>query len=154
MLLINETQIPKIEAACKSVELFLNEYLGIIKQEPYFTHTKMSPTDVYYRIKLGLAQEPSFTIRLYRSRLPWSKAIAYTTKDSRIIFLNSRMLDFRDKADYANTICHEMIHSSVLGGFTHGSNNPRGKERSVNYRVGQIVEDFTRRTAYHDPSTL
>ena len=144
-MFINETQIPKIQQACDRADIFLNDYLSIIKQETHFTHTKLTVNQVYDSIKVGLDLKPRLVVRLYRSRLPWSKAIGYTTKGSSIIFLNSRMIDSRSTHDYVNTLVHEALHTTILGGFSHGSNNPRGKEQSVNYRIGQLAEEFSQR---------
>lgn len=141
---INETQLTKIQRACDLADIFLHDFLGIIKQESHFTYTNMTVNQVYTTIKEGLDRKPRFKVRLYTSKWPWSKAIGYTTKGSSTIFLNSRMLDSRTVYDYVNTLTHESLHLKELGGFSHGSNSPRGKEQSVPYRIGQLAEEFSK----------
>jgi hypothetical protein len=76
-----------------------------------------------------------------------SKMIARTSEGSgSITFNTARMPDF-GVAYYAGTIVHELAH---LVGYHHSGNRPtRANQRSVPYRVGELV----RRLAEADPTT-
>ncbi len=79
-------------------------------------------------------------LRVYKSKNPWSKAIATTYgNDKEFFYLNTRK-NPRDYGSMVNTSLHEAGH---LKGFSHGDNSSVGKENSVNYKVGSIAQEVS-----------
>ena len=79
-------------------------------------------------------------LRTYKTKNPWSSAIATTYSDDREFFyLNSRK-NPRKYDSMVNTSIHECGH---LKGFSHGDNRSAGKENSVNYKVGSIAQEIS-----------
>ena len=137
----DKTGNDKINKAMGIAEDFLWNHLSVIKKEDHFTYTNQTVKQVYETIKSHLAKETYIEVDLYKSKWPWSKAIAYTTKGSSKLFINSRHIPDRSVEDYVNTLTHEFLH---LCGYSHGSNNPKGKEQSIPYRIGQLAENYAR----------
>lgn len=128
----------KLKKASDLANDFLWNHLSVIKKEPYFSHTKLTSKQVYDQIKAHLEKGQAIEVRLYKPFWWRSKAIAYT-KGKNVIFINQYKLNERSATEYANTLVHEYLH---IVGFGHGNNNPKGKEQSVPYRVGQLAEDY------------
>jgi hypothetical protein len=100
-----------------------------------FTHTTMSPEQVSAAV-LGFK---SSGVRTYRTKNPMSKAIATTyASDRENLYLNTRK-NPRPLPSMVNTLCHEASH---LNGFSHGDNNPKGKELSVPYYLGSLCQKY------------
>jgi len=75
-------------------------------------------------------------ITTYKSKNPFSKAIATTyANDKTSIYLNTRR-NPRAMKDMVNTSLHESLH---IAGYSHGDNSSIGKENTVNYKVGEIA---------------
>lgn len=72
-------------------------------------------------------------VKLYKSKWPWSKAIAYTIGNS--IYLNTRK-NPRELKSMLNTLIHEAAHCAD---YSHGNNSSVGKENTVPYKVGSLV---------------
>lgn len=100
-----------------------------------FTHTTMTPAQVSAAVE-------SFKVagvRTYRTKNPFSAAIATTyASDRENLYLNTRK-NPRSLGQMVNTLCHESSH---LNGFSHGDNNPKGKELSVPYFLGDLCEKY------------
>lgn len=100
-----------------------------------FTHTTMTPAQVSAAVE-------SFKVagvRTYRTKNPFSAAIATTyASDRENLYLNTRK-NPRDIPSMVNTLFHESSH---LNGFGHGDNNPKGKELSVPYYFGAIGQKY------------
>lgn len=79
-------------------------------------------------------------IRTYRSKWPWSKAVAttWTNEKEPNIYLNTRRHP-RSVPSMVNTVVHECLHKH---GYSHGNNNPTGKENTVNFKAGKIAENY------------
>jgi len=72
----------------------------------------------------------------------WTKAIAYT--GGKDIYINARKRG-RPVEKIINTIVHETVHivdNNVDNRFGHGSNNPKGKEKTAPYLIGRLAQDF------------
>ena len=83
----------------------------------------------------------SKTITTYRTKNPFSKAIATTySTDKENMYLNTRK-NPREYKFMINTVVHEFLH---LVGYSHNDNNPIGKENSVNYYVGSLAEKYSK----------
>ncbi len=81
------------------------------------------------------------TITTYRTKNPFSKAIATTyNTDKENMYLNTRK-NPREYKFMVNTVVHEFLH---LVGYSHNGNNPVGKEKSVNYYVGSLAEKHSK----------
>lgn len=90
------------------------------------------------RVVLDLLTAKGISISTYKTRNPWSKAIAYTYAGNDTIYFNLRN-NPRDFKEMINTVMHETTH---IVGYGHGSNSPVGKEKSVPYWVGSIAEKY------------
>lgn len=77
-------------------------------------------------------------ISTYRTKWPWSKAIAmaWTNEKEPIVYFNTRK-NPRKMDSMINTAVHECLHKH---GYSHGSNSPAGKEKTVPYWVGEIAQ--------------
>lgn len=102
-----------------------------------FDYSKRSGIDV---IK-DLSESRSFVISTYRTKSPWSKAIATTYGSPKVVYFNTRK-NPRDVPSMVNTIIHEWTH---VVGYGHGDNSSKGKGRSVPYQVGSIAEKYSGR---------
>jgi hypothetical protein len=81
------------------------------------------------------------TITTYRSKNPFSKAIATTYgSDKQNMYLNTRANPRKPKY-MINTVIHEKLH---LNGYSHGSNSNVGKENTVNYYTGSLGEKYAK----------
>jgi hypothetical protein len=75
-------------------------------------------------------------IRSYKTRNPWSKVNATTYKSNDVdLYLNMRKK--RTLAQWVGTTHHECSHNY---GYSHGDNNPKGKQNSVPYWLGALAE--------------
>jgi hypothetical protein len=77
-----------------------------------------------------------FRLMAYRTTLPTSKAVAYTTEATENIYLNTRVLLSRDQCSICGTFIHEYLHNL---GFSHPVKS-RWTD-SVPYMVGDIASD-------------
>ena len=82
-----------------------------------------------------LKKEKTVFVDTYKSKNPWSKAIAYTS--GQFVYLNARK-NPRDIAEMVNTLLHERCH---VVGYSHVNNSSAGKENSVPYKIGSIAEE-------------
>lgn len=115
------------------------EFYERIRGCPRFERTEVSPRQVADVMERCTAR---VTVQLYKSRWPWSKALAY--EDARfpnLIFLNTRKLN-RSVASIVGTIIHESVHAadtlSPLD-FGHGDNAAAGKENTAPYWIGNLA---------------
>jgi len=82
-----------------------------------------------------MLQTESF-ISTYKTKNAFSSAIATTYKNDNTLYLNTRK-NPRPMPQMVNTVCHEHSH---VAGFSHGDNNPKGKEKTVPYYIGDLCE--------------
>jgi hypothetical protein len=81
------------------------------------------------------------TITTYKTKNPWSSAMATTySADKDNMYLNTRK-NPREYKFMVNTVCHEKLH---LNGYSHGNNSSVGKENTVNYFVGSLCEKHSK----------
>lgn len=113
----------KNEAFLKDVEAF-----------PKYDFTTMTSKEVADTLRNFKA----VTVSTYRTKNPWSAAIATTWANDPTVYLNTRK-NPRPMPEMLNTAFHEGLH---VNGFAHGDNYPNGKESSVNYKVGSIAEKY------------
>lgn len=78
------------------------------------------------------------TIRTYKSKNPWTKAVATTwNNNDKDLYLNVRR-NPRKIPYMINTVVHECLHNV---GYGHGDNKSKGKSGSVNHKVGKIAQE-------------
>lgn len=124
-------QVSKVSNCIIKNEAFLKEVETFSK----FTHTAKTPKEVALAIK----NFRPVVVSTYKTKNPWSAAIATTySSDKTTVYFNTRK-NPRPLPAMVNTAFHEGLH---LNGFSHGNNSPKGKENSVNYRVGKIAEKY------------
>lgn len=126
-----------------------------IALHPQFDFTDERPADIAQWFR---ASEVSITVKLYKSRNPFSSATAYVSPQyPDTVFINSRKLD-RSTADIVNTIIHECVHAldeSLTGHrFGHGDNDSAGKGNSAPYWIGALAERIIRGSGLEDDSTI
>jgi hypothetical protein len=122
-------------AAITNCVLKNEKFLSEVASFPKYTYTTKTPQEV----RKSLESMKPVIISTYRTKNPWSKAIATTySSDKTTVYFNTRK-NPRPMTEMVNTSIHEGLH---LNGFSHGSNSPVGKEDSVNYRVGTIGEKY------------
>ncbi|TMQ14872.1 MAG: hypothetical protein E6J91_14270 [Deltaproteobacteria bacterium] len=115
------------------------EFYERIRTCPRFELTKASPRDIADLMERCTAR---LTVRLYKSRWPWSRAFGY--EDARfpdMVFLNTRKLD-RSMASIVGTIIHESVHAADAHSpldFGHGSNSSADKENTAPYWIGNLA---------------
>jgi hypothetical protein len=86
-----------------------------------------------------LGKIPAIKISTYKSKNPFSKAIATTyPSDKETIYLNLRS-NPRAMDDMVATVCHEATHILNYG---HGDNSPVGKYNSVPYKVQSLCKKY------------
>lgn len=78
------------------------------------------------------------TLSTYKTKLPWSKTIAYRPVGTAEVYFNLRK-NPRDFSEMINTVIHEWLH---VYDYDHGNNSAVGKEKTVNYAVGKISEKY------------
>lgn len=115
-----------------------HDFLKEVENYPKFTFTDKTPKQVVE----SLRNPRPVVLSTYRTKNPWSAAIATTfASDKETVYFNTRK-NPRDMPSMVNTSLHEGLH---LNGYGHGDNYPNGKEDSVNYRVGSIAEKYVTR---------
>lgn len=113
------------------------DFIKEVSLFPKYEFTESTPAMVAEAIRAGAPA----TVRLYTTKLPWSKAIATTFSGDKVnIYLNTRKHP-RPMPAMINTLVHERLH---LLGFSHGDDNyAKGKENSVNYKAGELSEKYS-----------
>lgn len=101
-----------------------------------FDFSAASGTEVMQSLLLG-----SCIASTYKTRVsPYMCKVKATTykSDKKAFYINLRGCVFTSRvAPLVNTYVHECLH---LRGYSHGSNSRKGKENSVNYKVGAIAQ--------------
>ena len=87
------------------------------------------------------------TIKYYRSKNPWSWAVAYVNPaQPSTLYLNTRKFEAGTIAGYTNTLIHETIHAldsqNTVYHFGHGENDSDGKENTAPYWIGCLAERY------------
>jgi len=122
-----------IEAVSHVANLVINhsEFKKRVEQIEKFDYTDDNGKQVFEKLI-----QTKCVLRTYKSKNPWSKAIATTYRNNKIdIYFNTRR-NPRSIELMVNTAIHELLHNA---GYGHGDNSPTGKENSVNYKVGAIA---------------
>ena len=79
--------------------------------------------------------------RTYKTKNPWSKAVATTYRsNTEDMYFNRRKK--RSIFAWVGTSCHECLHNV---GYSHGDNSSVGKENSVNYWYGSLCTTHAKR---------
>jgi hypothetical protein len=119
-----------------------------IRAHASFDLTRSSPREIADAIERCITR---LTVRTYKSRNPFSRAIGY--HDERwpdIIFLNTRRLD-RSVASVVGTIVHEAVHAADAAStldFGHGGNPAGGKDNTAPYWIGNLAISMVRGEAF------
>jgi len=122
-------EVARVSNCVINNEAFLKE----VESFPKYTFTDLSPAQVG---KILRNFKP-VTISTYKY---WSSKVIATTyaKDRTTLYFNTKA-NPRKMPAMINTAFHEGLH---LNGTSHGDNSSKGKEDSVNYRVGDISEKY------------
>jgi hypothetical protein len=134
----------KLLKAATIAETVLNDpkFIETIQNRPLkFTHTKDTPKEVVAKMIAHLNKPSTVIVDEYRSFNPWSAAIGYSNGEGEV-FINMRKINYNSVLDYVGTFVHEWMHEI---GYSHGSNNPKGKENSVPYWVGNLAATYAER---------
>lgn len=130
----------KIHDAAELASRFLMTRLDIILAKDRFTHTNDSPEIVFNAMASYVSGDNTVEIKAWKPWNRWTSAIATTYPNKPgLMFINVRKTHQFPVANYVGTICHEISH---LAGYSHGSNNPKGKENSVPYWIGNQAKDW------------
>ncbi|MBK9419192.1 MAG: hypothetical protein IPN62_18405 [Flavobacteriales bacterium] len=136
---------PLVIAAAGRVDQLLADPLFFerIRQHARFDMSTATPAQI---ADLMQSSNATVKIELYKSKWPWSKALAY--EDHRFpntVFLNERRLN-RSLASICATIMHEAVHSVDATApdlrFGHGDNNPNQKENTAPYWIGDLAYEM------------
>jgi hypothetical protein len=105
-----------------------------IEAIPRFNHTTASPLEVSLHLFYALPKL-EITIKPYKSKLPWSKAIGYA--EGSTVWVNTRKL-YLPIYDRVENIMHEATH---LCGYSHDGNRVTAYNLgTVPYRVASIFK--------------
>lgn len=127
------TSVARIADCVLKSEKFLNE----VATHSYTFTSATSGEQVADSIRKA---HITLTVSTYKSKLPWSKTVAYRNAGETTAYLNLRKNPAgKDIAEVVNTLVHEWLH--VLG-YGHGTNSAKGKENSVPYGVGSIAGKY------------
>ena len=110
-------------------------FLDEVEAFPKYTYTDKTSKEVSASLRNSIPT----VFTTYRSKNPFSRAIATTFTGDDVIYFNTRK-NPRSVPEMINTLIHENLH---LNGWSHGDNSPIGKGDSVNYRVGSMAEKYT-----------
>ena len=133
----------KLVRAASLAQEFFDTQLHLILGVPRFTYTDLTPEQVFNKIASNL-DLIDVKILPWRPLNPWTAAIATTFKSKPgEIYINVRKVKQRSVADYVGSTIHECLHLPPFN-FSHGSNSPKGKENSVNFRVGALAGEWAR----------
>jgi hypothetical protein len=108
------------------------DFLKEVESFPKYTFTTKTPKEVAD----SLRNMKTVTLSTFQTKNPFSAAIASTINGT--VYFNTRR-NPRTMNEMLNTSIHEGLH---VNGYSHGDNFPKGKEDSVNYRVGMIAEKY------------
>lgn len=112
-------------------EGFIKEVSAIEK----FDFTSDSGVEVIAKYR----QDKTTNIKLIKPKAFWSSMVATTFAGNTNDFFLSTKKNPRPMPSMINTSIHERGH---LVGYSHGDNYAKGKENSVNYKVGSISEKY------------
>lgn len=125
-------EVARISNCIVNNEAFLKE----VELYPKFTFTDKTSKQVAD----SLRNPRPVVLSTYRTKNPWSAAIATTfSGDPTAVYFNTRK-NPRPMPELVNTSCHEGL--GHIQGYGHGNNSPVGKEDSVPYGLGTICEKF------------
>ena len=122
-------EIARVSNCVINNETFLKE----VESFPKYTYTDLTPTQVGKILR----EFKPVTISTYKY---WSSKVIATTyaKDRTTAYFNTKA-NPRKMPAMVNTAFHEGLH---LNGVSHGDNSSKGKQDSVNYRIGTISEKY------------
>ena len=117
-----------------------NSFFGQIAAHPAFDLSTATPVQVADILKNSTFR---MEIQFYKTRNPWSDALAYDDPyHPLIIHLNERRLN-RSLASICATIIHEAVHAADAMekqfSFGHGNNNPAGKQNTAPYWIDGLA---------------
>lgn len=110
------------------------EFIDALRSIEKFDYSDDTGIDVYNKL-----MEIKATIRTYKTKNPFSKAIATTYKSNKSDVYFNRRKNPRPMQFMVNTACHERTH---LGGYSHGTNSSKGKENSIPYFIGSLCQKY------------
>jgi hypothetical protein len=100
--------------------------------------TTDAPAQVAAKIKEA---KTGLELSTYKPWYRYTKSIAYTVPGKSNTTYFNLYKNPRELTEMINTVIHEWLH--ILG-YSHGTNSSRGKENTVNYRVGTIAEKWAK----------
>ncbi len=110
----------------------LESFQKELKDKKSFDMSEASGSDV-----LRDLMNKSVVIRTYKTKNPWSKAIATTYKTVPHDVYFNRYRNPREMQYMVNTAVHEATH---LSHYSHGDNSNVGKENTVPYWTGRLAQ--------------
>lgn len=153
---LNDTNQKKIRDAAEHVNrCFASErFRRLVLAETRWDYTRNNSETIWRDLT---ARTFEIEVGGYWPRWRWSKTIARTWHGSGRFEMNLRKIGGRSVRQIANTIAHEVAHlaneSGSSHGYAHGGNSSSGKQHSVPYKIGQMVEDFDPGTDAGDTPT-
>lgn len=119
------------------------DFFDRIRDHPRFDMSTALPSQIADQMERS---EIVVSVILYKSKWPWSKALAFEDdRYPRTVFLNERRLN-RSLGSICATIVHECVHAldSMVEDqrFGHGDNDPNGKENTAPYWIGDLAEEM------------
>lgn len=133
------------EATAAANELFYNSHFtDTIAAKESFDMSTAKPS--YIATSIRNTSNVKTNVKTYRSRNPWSRAIAYFTANRpNDINLNTRKLN-RTKGSIVATLWHERIHQldnlDPVHYYGHGNNSPRGKQNTAPYWIDNLAQSI------------
>lgn len=106
-----------------------------VRNKKEFTFTDKTPEEV----AKSLESPTKVKVKTYSYWNPFSSVIATTYANDRTSLYFNLKNNPRNKYAHVNTVFHESLH---LWGYSHGDNYPKGKEDSVNYKIGSMSEKY------------
>lgn len=111
------------------------EFIKAVALYPKFTFTDKTPAQVAE----SLRDPKPVVLSTYRTKNPYSAAIATTFAGDPVVYFNTRR-NPRPTPEMLETAFHEGL--GHIQGYGHGDNYPAGKEDSVPYALGTIGARF------------
>lgn len=133
-----------LDAVARTNELLAAQsFFARIREHHGFDYSTATPAQI---ADLMETSDVVVSVKLYTSRWPWSKAVAFEDRRfPNVVFLNTRRLN-RSVPSICATIVHECVHAvdSAEAGlrFGHLDNNPNGKENTAPYWIGDLAEEM------------
>ncbi len=145
-------QKTKIDQAILLLEKVVNsyEFKDKVLNHQYqgqrkFASSELSNEAIYAKImagkeQLSLVEDNTLNLEI-RPYYSWRSVVAYTTKQSHLVYFNTKFLNYYSPHDVAKTLMHEWLHKI---GFEHDFSATNRRPYSVPYGIGEIVKTLAK----------